>query len=171
MIPDYADTGLPMPQRDGYGLKKINKIRTTDMDVGRAVQRWEFDDAPAYITANFNFTAIESRLFNAWVNQVAKAGWVKMKLLTDMGFDELTVRFTETPPSTDLVARYAWKWSTTLEVDFEPMLIPGWAEYLPDYVLYAGLIDLALNREWPLNPWQIYAGSFDTAINEDWPKS
>lgn len=170
MIPDYADTGLPYPQRDGYGLKKVNKIRTTDMDVGRAVQRWEFDDAPAYVTANFNFTAPESRLFNAWVNQVVKAGWFSMPLLTDMGFDVLVVRFTETPPSTDLVARFAWKWTTTLEVEFEPMLDEGWAEVLPEYILDASIFDIAMNKKWPLNPWARYADYMDNAINQDWPQ-
>jgi hypothetical protein len=48
------------------------------------------------------------------------------------------------------------------------LLEPGWAEF-PEFILEADIIDLAVNREWPLNQWQIYAGVFDTAINEDWP--
>ena len=170
MIPKYPD-GLPLPLRDGYGLDKVNRIRSTDMDVGRGVQRWEFDDAPEFPTVSWIFTEVESRLFNAWVNQVAKAGWFNVRLLTDMGFDDVTARFKSSPARAELVARYAWRWTATLDIEFEQMLEPGWAEILPEYILQADIFDLALNREWPLSPWQLYMGEFDSAINEDWPQT
>lgn len=149
MIPEFPKS-LPLAVRDGYGLEKVNKIRSTDMDVGRGVQRWEFDDAPEFATVSWVFTEAESRLFNAWVNQVAKAGWFTLRLVTDMGFDDLTVRFRETPKRAELVARYCWRWSALIEIEFEQMLPDGWAELLPDYILYGDIFDYAMNREWPL---------------------
>lgn len=169
MIPEYP-TALPLPLRDGYGLDKVNRIRSTDMDVGRGVQRWEFDDAPEFPSVSWIFTEAESRLFNAWVNQVAKAGWFTIRLLTDMGFDDVKARFKSSPSRADLVARFAWKWTATLEIEFEQMLEPGWVEILPDYILEADIFDIAVNRELPLSPWDTYSGVFDTAINEDWPQ-
>ncbi|MNR41072.1 hypothetical protein D3C85_1594170 [compost metagenome] len=50
-----------------------------------------------------------------------------------------------------------------------PLLPPGWAEILPDYILQAEIFDYAMNDEWPLNPWQVYILETDQAINEEWP--
>lgn len=169
MIPDYAATGLPLPLRDGYALNPVNKIRSTDMDVGRGVQRWEYDDAPLYPEVSWLLTSIEARLFVAWVNQVAKAGWVKMRLVTPLGFDDLTVRFKSTPEGAELQGRYAWRYKAVLEIEFEPMLEEGWAEILPDYVLMADVFDYAVNRNWPDSPYQTYMNTFDYAVNEQWP--
>lgn len=151
MIPDYASTGLPLPVRDGYTLNPVEKIRSTEMDVGRAVQRWEFDDAPVYVDASWIFTSPEARLFIAWTNQVVKAGWFTMRLVTPMGFEDLTVRLRTTPQQGELVAQYAWRYTATLEIEFEPMLPEGWAEFLPEYILLADIFDYTMNREKPLD--------------------
>lgn len=148
MIPTFP-AGLPLPLRDGYGLDKLNKIRSTAMDNGRAVQRWEFDDAPEFPSVSWIFTDVQSRIFNAWVNQVAKAGWFTIRLLTDMGFDDVTARFVESPKRAELVGKYLWKWNATLEIEFEQILEPGWVEILPEYLLLADIFDYAMNREWP----------------------
>lgn len=148
--PSYPD-GLPYPQRAGYSAAGPNRIRRTEMDVGRAVQRVEFEDAPLLVNASWRFyKPNHALLFIAWANQVARSGWVKMPLLTNMGFDVLTVRFTQTPSGGQLLGKFIWEYNATLEVEFEPMLDPGWAELFPDYILNADIFDYAMNREWPL---------------------
>lgn len=142
---------LPPPLRSGYAAAGPNRIRRTEMDVGRAVQRTEFEDAPLMITATWRFPKdVQARLFIAWANQLAKSGWVQMPLLSNMGFDTLTVRFTETPRGGQLMGKFIWEYNATLEVQLEPMLPPGWAELLPDYILHADIFDYAMNREWPM---------------------
>lgn len=167
----YPD-GLPLPLRDGYGLDKVNRIRTTAMDNGRAVQRWEFDDAPEFPSVSWIFSEPQSRLFNAWTNQVAKAGWFTVRLLTDMGFDDVTARFAETPKRAELVGKYLWRWTATLEIEFEQMMPPEWAELMPDYILYADIFDLAQNREKPatFGAYLPFASVIDFAANRDWPE-
>lgn len=150
MIPDYGSTGLPLPLRDGYALNPVNKIASTEFEVGRGVQRWEYDDAPLYPEVSWLFTDAEARLFVAWTNQVAKAGWFTMRLVTPMGFDDLVVRLKTTPKGAELAGRYAWRYTATLEVEFEPMLEEGWAEILPEWILNADIFDKAMNREWPM---------------------
>jgi hypothetical protein len=144
----YPD-GLPLPLRDGYGLDKVNRIRTTAMDNGRAVQRWEFDDAPEFPSVSWIFSDVQSRLFNSWLSGV-KAGWFTVRLLTDLGFDDVTARFVESPKRVELLGKYLWKWTATLEIEFEQKLDGDWAILLPDFVLHADIFDLACNREWPL---------------------
>lgn len=151
VTPPAYPSGLPYPQRSNYAAAGPNRIRRTEMDVGRAVQRTEFEDAPLMINATWRFPKdAQARLFIAWVNQVAKSGWVSMPLLTNMGFDVLTVRFTQTPTGGQLLGKFIWEYSATLEVEFEPMLPPDWVTLLPDYVLNADIFDYAMNREWPL---------------------
>lgn len=170
MIPDYGKTGLPLPLRDGYALNPVNKIRSTDMDVGRAVQRWEFEDAPLYPEVSWILTEVEARLFVAWTNQVAKAGWFTMRLVTPMGFEDLVVRLRTTPEKAELVGRYAWRYSAVIEIQFEPMLEDDWAEIAPDYVLQADIFDKAININWPYSPYQTDMSVFDHAVNEQWPE-
>lgn len=151
MIPDYGRTGLPLPLREGYALNPVNKIESTEFEVGRGIQRWLYDDAPMYPEVSWLLTSVEARLFVAWVNQVAKAGWVKMRLVTPIGFEDLTVRFKSTPQGSELAGRYYWRYTAVLEIEFEPMLEEGWAELLPDWILNADIFDYAMNREWPLD--------------------
>lgn len=141
--------GLPLPLREGYGLDKVNCIRSTGMDVGRAVQRWEFEDAPEFPTVSWIFNDLESRLFNTWTKSV-KAGWFTIRLLTDMGFDDVTARFVESPKRAELIGKFHWKWTATLEIEFEQVIDPEWAELLPSFLLNPEIFDYAMNREWPL---------------------
>lgn len=72
-LPTYP-AGLPYPQRSNYSAAGPNRIRRTEMDVGRAVQRTEFEDAPLPINATWRFhKPNHAALFIAWVNQVAKS--------------------------------------------------------------------------------------------------
>lgn len=168
MIPTYP-ADLPLPLRDGYGMEAVNGIRSTAMDSGRSRQRMEFTKRPSIITLRWIFTPPEARLFQAWAEQVAGAGWFTMTLVTPLGWDVHRIRFKETIKGGELLGRYSWGFSATCEIEWTPLLPPGWAELLPDFVLHADIFDYAMNREWPLNPWQVYADAMDTAINEDWP--
>lgn len=168
-IPVYPE-GLPCPLRENYGFTPVNNIRRTPMDSGRARQRIEFRNVPTMVSLRWIMTPPQAMLFEAWAVQVVGAGWFEMELLTPLGFEDQEVRFTETPVGGELTGKFLWRYNVTCEVRNRPLLDPGWAEILPDYILYADIFDYAMNREWPLNPWQIYADAMDTAINEDWPQ-
>lgn len=170
MIPAFPDI-LPCPLKDGYGIGYVNKIRSTEMEAGRAVQRWEFEDAPIFPTVSWIFNMEEARLFMAWVNQVAKAGWFTITLLTPMGFEPVTARFNEMPKRAELLGKFLWKYEATLEIEFESMLEEGWAEILPEYILMADIFDRAVNEQWPDSPYQTYMDAFDYAANEQWPNA
>ena len=147
-LPIYP-VGLPLPLREGYALDKVDQLSSTGFEVGRGVQRWNFEDVPEFPNVSWIFTDVQSRLFNAWVKQVAKAGWFTIRLLTDMGFDDVTARFAVMPKKAELVARYCWKWTAVLEIEFEQVLPEGWVTLLPDYILRSDLFDKAQNWEKP----------------------
>lgn len=166
-LPVYPE-GLPCPLRENYEFTPVNNIRRTQMDSGRARQRIEFRNVPTMVQLSWIMNSPQASLFEAWAAQVVGAGWFTLTLLTPLGFDEQEVRFTETPIGGQLTGKFSWRYRVVCEVRKRPLLEPGWAEF-PEFILEAGIIDLAVNREWPLNQWQIYAGVFDKAINEDWP--
>jgi hypothetical protein len=168
-IPAYPE-GLPCPLRESYGFTPVNNIRRTPMDSGRARQRIEFRNVPTMVSLRWTMTSPQASLFEAWAAQVVGAGWFTLNVLTPLGFEDQEVRFTETPVGGELTGKFLWRYSVTCEVRNRPLLDPGWAEILPDYILYADIFDYAMNREWPLNPWQVYIEAMDTAINEDWPQ-
>jgi hypothetical protein len=166
-ITDYPK-GLPLPLRDGYAFKPVNNISRTDMQSGRARQRVEFENVPDMLNLRWTLTEIESRLFGAWARSVVGAGWFKMTILTPEGFDEVDMRFTERVDGPALIGKFHWNWSATVEIRNMPQLEDDWI-LLPDYLLNPDIFDLAMNREWPLNEWQIYIEAADLAINQDWP--
>lgn len=168
-IPAYP-IGLPYPLRENYGREPVNNIRSTSMDSGRSRQRIDFRSQPDMIRLTWVFTAPQASLFQAWAAQVAGAGWFTMPLLSPLGFDDEEVRFKTTPVGGELTGKFLWRFQVVCESRKMPLLPPGWVEILPDYILYADIFDLAMNREWPLNPWQQYADAMDRAINEDWPQ-
>lgn len=141
------------------------------MQSGRARQRIEFTNLPTLTapTLNWIFTQPQAALFEAWSAQVAGAGWFTIELLTPLGFDDYEVRFTETPKGGQLIGQFLWQYSAPCELRKRPILDDGWVEILPDYILQADIFDYAMNREWPLNPWQTYIEQTDTAINQEWP--
>lgn len=168
MTPVYPKE-LSCPLRQNYGFTPVNNIRRTPMDSGRARQRIEFRNVPTVAQLQWIFSAQQAQLFEAWVAQVAGAGWVEMRLLTPLGFEDHEVRFTETPVGGQLQGKFLWQYQAVVELRNRPLLPPGWAEILPDFVLHPEIFDIAINVKWPLNPWQTYILETDQAINEEWP--
>lgn len=168
-IPNYPE-GLPCPLRENYAFTPTNNIRRTQMDSGRARQRIEFRNVPTMVALRWVMTSPQASLFEAWAAQVVGAGWFTLNVLTPLGFEDQEVRFTETPVGGELTGKFLWRYNVTCEVRNRPLLEPGWAEILPDWILNADIFDYAMNREWPLNPWQVYSDAMDQAINQDWPQ-
>jgi hypothetical protein len=148
-IPEYP-AQLPKPLRDGYGFEPVNGIRSTPMDSGRSRQRMEFTRRPSLITLSFIFTSVEARFFQTWAEQVVGAGWFTIELVTPLGWDVHRLRFKQSPVGGELVGRYCWRFSVLCEVEWTPLLPPGWVELLPSFILNPEIFDYAMNREWPL---------------------
>ncbi|MNY70978.1 hypothetical protein D3C86_2092210 [compost metagenome] len=75
----------------------------------------------------------------------------------------------ETPKGGELQGRYAWRFSARCEFKTRPLLDPGWAELLPEWVLQADIFDYAMNREWPLTEDELYLLEVDSGLNFEWP--
>lgn len=168
MIPAYPE-GLACPLRDNYAFTPVNTIRRTQMDSGRARQRIEFTNAPTMVRLTWLMNPEQASLFEAWSAQVVGAGWFTMELLTPLGINTHEVRFTETPDGGELTGQSLWRYKVTCELRNRPLLEPGWAEILPEYIIMADIFDYAVNQQWPDNFYQTHMAVFDYAVNEQWP--
>ncbi|WP_028698209.1 MULTISPECIES: hypothetical protein [Pseudomonas putida group] len=141
--------GLPCALRDGYGFEPVNNILRTEMESGRARQRIMFDSVPTLVPLSWICSERQALLFEAWAAQVARAGWFLIPLKIPGGMRDVEVRFTKTPSGPELVGVSSWRFSAQCEVRERPLLEPGWAELMPEWVLMMNIVDLAVNREWP----------------------
>ncbi|MEE3636618.1 hypothetical protein UIA24_20540 [Pseudomonas sp. AL 58] len=162
--------GLPCALRESYGFEPVNNIIRTRMVSGRARQRISFSSVPATVPLSWIFSQRQALLFESWAAQVAKSDWFLMDLKTTSGFQKVEVRFTETPKGPELIGVNSWRFTASCELRERPLLAPGWAEIMPDWVLHMSTFDLAVNREWPLSRYQINMDAFDYGVNQEWPQ-
>lgn len=141
--------GLPCALREGYEFEPVNNISRTRMESGRSRQRIIFDSVPTIVSLAWICSEPQALLFEAWVGQVVRAGWFLMPLKIPGATKNVEVRFTETPMGPDLVGVSHWRYTARCELRERPLLEPGWAELMPEWVLNMNIFDLAINREWP----------------------
>lgn len=141
--------GLPCALREGYAFEPINNIVRTPMESGRARQRIIFDSVPTFVPLAWICSERQALLFEAWASQVARAGWFLIPLKIPGGIRKVEVRFTESPAGPELVGVSHWKFTARCELRERPLLEPGWAELMPEWILMMNIVDLAINREWP----------------------
>lgn len=167
----YYPDGLPRGLHSGRKYQLVSPLMRSDLQSGRARQRRRFTSVPEAVSVTWLFNDSQGQAFEAWWRDALVDGslWFECPLDHPIGYDFYTCRFTGVYGGPDRVGPHLWSYSGELELRERAVLETGWGEF-PEFILEASIIDYAINREWPLNPWQTYAEAFDTAINEDWPK-
>lgn len=169
MNPTYPE-GLPRGLHSGRKYQLVSPLMRSDLVSGRARQRRRFTSVPEAVSVNWLFNDAQGQAFEAWWRDVLVDGslWFECPLDHPLGYDFYTCRFTGVYSGPDRVGPNLWGYSGELELNERIALAPGWGQF-PEFVLEADIFDKAMNREWPLNEWQVYIEAADTAINQDWP--
>lgn len=147
----YPHDYLPMPQQEGYGFQAVSPLKRTELTTGRSRQRRAYTSTPTRANVNwFMETDGQAMLFEAWYHETITDGadWFYMKLQTPMGVEFYKCQFTDIYQGPTLVAPIYWRFSATLELWKRPLLPDGWVD-APDYVLNAGLLDIAVTERIP----------------------
>lgn len=167
----YYPEGLPRGLHSGRKYQLVSPLMRSDLVSGRARQRRRFTSVPEGVGVTWLFNDAQGQAFEAWWRDQLIDGsvWFECPLDHPMGYDLYTCRFTGAYEGPSRVGPALWSYSAELELRERAVIEPGWGEF-PEFILDSSILDLAMNREWPLNPWQIYADAMDTAINEDWPQ-
>lgn len=173
MTPSYPD-GLPLGLHSGRTYQLESPLQRTQLSSGRARQRRRFTSVPEYVDISWYFNGLQAATFSLWFRDALIDGalWFTIPLGTIIGLDEYECRFTEVFNGPSRAGPDLWSVSARLEIRNRVVSIypPGWGEF-PEFILEAGIIDWALNDEWPLNKFQDHITDVDRAINQEWPEA
>lgn len=166
LYPDLLPRGL----HNGRTYQTVSPLKRSELASGRARQRRNFTSVPTMASITWIFSSVQAQVFEAWWRDQLIDGsqWFECPLETPLGYQDYTARFTDIYKGPSRLGPLLWSFSAELELRERPILAPDWGEF-PEFVIEQSIIDIAMNREWPLNPWQIYADAMDNAINQDWP--
>ncbi|WP_347402156.1 hypothetical protein [Pseudomonas putida] len=142
---------LPLPLQDGYALETFDPMIRTQMVTGRARQRIRFSQVPTFVRASFIYSEAQAAFFEAWYARVLGNGieWFSCRLQTPEGIKSYQVRFTGIYEGPSLVQGRIWKYSARIELRQRPLIPEGW-ELVPGLWFNKNIIDVALNRNWPV---------------------
>lgn len=139
---------LPIPLRDGYSPGYTNNIRRTQMASGRSRNRRVFETVNGSITAKIQCTDTQALLFESFYN-LAGANWFNMPLrLPGSVVRNYVVRFSGIFGGPNLVANL-WQYTCSLELYERESLSGNWAQYAPQMVTGADVLDVAVNEKLP----------------------
>lgn len=143
---------LPPPLRDGYGFEPVSPLVRTTMASGRVMQRRRFRSVPTYASVSWILTARQARYFEAWFEYTLKSGslWFICPLSSPMGFQDQVARFADIYSGPVLVGVNCWRFTAQLELPKRPLYDEDWFTVAPDYLDNANVVDLAMNKKWPL---------------------
>jgi len=169
MNPVYPD-GLPRGLHSGRKYQLQSPLMRSELVSGRARQRRRFTSVPEGVNVTWLFNDSQGQAFEAWWRDVLIDGslWFECPLDHPLGYDSYLCRFTGVYSGPSRVGPELWSYSAELEVRDRIALAPGWGDF-PEFILDSSIFDIAVNRELPLNEWQIYIEAMDTAVNQDWP--
>jgi hypothetical protein len=167
----YYPEGLPRGLHSGRKYQLVSPLQRSELDSGRARQRRRFTSVPEGVSVSWLFNDSQGQAFEAWWRDQLIDGsvWFECPLGHPLGYDLYTCRFTGVYQGPTRVGPNLWSYSGELELRERAALETGWGEF-PEFILESSILDYAINRELPLNEWQIYIEAADTAINQDWPK-
>lgn len=144
---------LPKPLRDNYDINHVSPFARTTMSTGKARQRRTFTSVPSMITVNWYMKETEAQLFEAWFKYEITDGadWFNIDMKTPVGnFASYEARFTEMYSGPTINDANDWRFSAELEIRERAVLSQDNWKYGQEFVLYSGIIDIALNKKWPL---------------------
>lgn len=148
----HYPVGLPLPLREGYDIKHVSPLLRTDMQSGRARQRRRFTNVPSMVTLAWIFVNdSQAAAFEAWFRDQLNDGteWFNMPLKTPVGLTNYVCRFTDDVyDGPTLVGVSAWRIRSRLEIWERPLMPADWGLH-PEFLIDAGIFDIAMNREWP----------------------
>ncbi len=143
---DYPDS-LPAPILSGYGANTTQPFIRTQFITGLARQRRAYSYVPTEVTATWNLTAGQMRIFESWFNGSANDGeaWFDIELTLPTGTNKRRARFTSMYQGPNPHGPFMYSYTASLELSERPIF--SGEDYLYDLsgIEYANVFDNAVN--------------------------
>lgn len=142
---------LPFPLRQDYGLQTTSPLQRTQMDSGRFRSRRRFSSVPTTFTVSWIMNDFQAQVFESWFRDTIMDGaaWFEVSLKTPLGLQPVEARFAEMYSGPLLVGVSSWRFSAQLESRERQVIDSEWFNVAPEFLKNPGLLDRALNEEWP----------------------
>jgi hypothetical protein len=143
---------LPLGLHSGRTYQLISPLMRSQLDSGRARQRRRFKDVPEGAQISWLFSSTEARAFAMWFRDAINDGvlWFECPLNHPvLGLTEYTCRFTDVYKGPARVGPDLWSVTAELELRERAQMPEDWGLF-PGFIIDAGILDYAMNREWPL---------------------
>lgn len=168
---EYPHEYLPAPLIE-RSMQNGDTNAISQMVSGRRKTRLRFDTVPADTTLTWLFkTRQQAVLFGSWYRGPLNNGnrWFLINLDLPEGRGPWRCRMPEGYSGPARVGANLWRVSARVELYERPNIDGDWAEFYPEAIIFADVIDYAVNDEWPLSEYQIDMSVFDFAVNDEWP--
>jgi len=142
----FYPSNLPAPSRGGFKANTVSPFVRTPMQSGRAKVRRTYSKVPQIWGATWNFNESQAMAFEAWFRDVLLDGtqWFECRMQTPMGLMEYTARFVSMYSGPSLFGVDMWAISADLELNERAIVAAPLGEF-PDFIIYAEVIDQAIN--------------------------
>lgn len=150
-MPIFYPEDLPRGLYSGRSYQLVNPLARSELQSGRARQRRRFSNVPEGAQISWLFNSVQSRTFISWWRDALVDGSLWFECPLDhpgQGYQDYTCRFTGTYSGPSRIGPDLWSITAELELKERVSLPAGWGEF-PEFILDAGIFDLAMNREWP----------------------
>lgn len=141
---------LPPGLQSGRQYRRTSPNKRTKMGTGRELQRRKWPNAPWFGDVSWLMNDAQAQAFMAWCRDVLGDcnNWFNCPLRTPLGYNMHSVRIVEHYGGPFIAGPGLWSFTAQLEFDQAPLVAVGEGEY-PDEIVYSGLFDITMNRNWP----------------------
>lgn len=143
---------LPPPLLSGHRMRKVDGVQRTKMRSGRTFARLEFSGTPNDFTLSWYFNQIEAFQFEQWHANAIKGGALQFVMPVQMsdGMRDRVCQFLDMYEGPNKISPCLWEVSAPVQVldQVGEGIDPGWWEF-PEWVRYASLFDVTMNKHWP----------------------
>jgi hypothetical protein len=172
--PIYPSHLLPLAERIERTVQNMETTIRNRTTSGRSIVRVQYDSVPANVAVRWIFkNQQQCVLFESWFRGVLNNGerWFEMPIELPAGRGPWRVQFASMYEGPRRLSLHMWEIGATLTIYERPIIGGDWAEFYPEAILEADIIDYAVNQQWPKSEYQIDMVVFDRAVNEEWPRS
>lgn len=143
---------LPNALFDGHRKRKIDGVDRTTMQSGRTFSRQVFSDTPNDFNLSWRMTQDQAFQFEWWHADAIAGGaleFIMPVMMTD-GMRDRVCKFMDMYQGPNRIGPATWEITASVQVrdQVHDGLDPDWWEF-PEWIEYASLFDVTMNKHWP----------------------
>lgn len=143
---------LPPPLLRSHRMQKLDGVVRTRMESGRTFARRDFSDTPNDFTLSWQMDQAQAFQFELWHANAIKGGALEfiMPVMMSDGMRDRVCKFLSMYEGPNKTGPCTWEVSASVQVRDQvgEGINPDWWQF-PQWIEYASLFDITMNKHWP----------------------